>query len=158
VTRLSAFAAMLLLAAGALASGCGVQLTAVQLKVNVDNGSMTLVEPESGRFHGGEVVITVVNATDQKRQFTLAETSSPPKKLPEGIVSALSYRDDSRVVDVTGVMREAKVELRYGALPEPQPTETKLHVYLKPNTPYLLFDRLGGYRDGYSLRLEAHSS
>ncbi|HET7568148.1 MAG TPA: hypothetical protein VFJ91_09175 [Gaiellaceae bacterium] len=154
--RLAALA-LLLLALAAGASGCGLRLRAVQLKVDVSDGSMRLIEPTSGRYAGGEVVITIVNNTDQRRQFTLAETDAAPKAIPHGVLDAYSDRDDSRVVAVSGVMRPASVELAFGALPQPQPTETKLHVFLHPGKRYLLFDRLGGYRHGLALPLRARS-
>lgn len=149
--------ALLLLALAAGASGCDLHLRAVQLKVDVSDGSMRLIKPTDGRYGGGEVVITIVNNTDQKRQFTLAETDATPKRIPHGILDAYSDRDDSRVVAVSGVMRPASVELAFGALPQPQPTEVKLHVYLRPGKRYLLFDRLGGYRTGLALPLRARS-
>jgi len=139
-------------------SGCDLHLEAVQLKVDVSDGSMRLIKPANGVYRGGEVVITIVNDTDQKRQFTLARTSSSAKAIPKKILDAYSDRDDSRVAAVSGVMRPSKIVLAFGALPEPQPTQTKLHVYLHANTPYLLFDRLGGYRNGLALRLDAKGS
>lgn len=148
-------ALVLLLALPAIAfvsSGCSLQLRAIRVKVEVDNGAMRLLSPSSGRFHGGEVVITVVNFTDAKRQFTLARVSGP-QNIPKHVLDAYSYRDDSRVVAVSGVVRPAKVVLAFGALPEPQPTQTTLHIYLHENVTYLLFDRLGGYRHGLALRL-----
>lgn len=154
--RLAALA-VLLLALAVAGSGCGVRLTAVQLKVDVSDGSMRLIKPESGRYAGGEVVITIDNNTDQRRQFTLAETDAAPKRIPQGILDAYSDRDDHRVVAVSGVMRPETVELAFGALPQPQPTEVKLHVYLRPGKRYLLFDRLGGYRQGLAIALRARS-
>ncbi|HET7572620.1 MAG TPA: hypothetical protein VFJ77_08125 [Gaiellaceae bacterium] len=152
--RLGLLAAVLA-ALAATASGCGVRLEAVQLKVDVTDGSMRLVKPESGRYAGGEVVITIVNNTDQRRQFTLARTDASPKHLPRDVLDAYSDRDDKRVVAVSGVMRAASVELAFGALPQPRPTETKLHVYLHEGDQYVLFDRLGGYRNGLALKLRA---
>lgn len=145
----------LLLVTGA---GCSVKLRAVQLKVDVNDDAMKLIKPESGRYAGGEVVITIVNNTAAKRQFTLVRTDASPQNLPAHVLAAFSDRDDSRVVAVTGVMRAAKIGLIFGALPQPEPTEVKLHVYLHTNTPYLLFDRLGGFRHGIALRIEATKS
>jgi hypothetical protein len=138
-----------------LASSCSLQLEAVQLKITADNGSLTLVQPESHRFRGGEVVITITNETNSRRQFTLARTGAAPKALGARLLSAFSYLDDSRVVEVTGVMRPASITLEFGAIPTPSPTVTKLHVYMKPHVEYLLFDRLGGYKHGYALELDA---
>jgi hypothetical protein len=138
-----------------LLSGCKLQLRAETLKIEVDDDGMRLVEPADGRFHGGETVIEIVNGTSSKRQFTLARTAAPVQALPHGILTAYSYRDDSQVVAVTGVLRAAELQLQFGSIPRPQPTKTKIHVFLHADTPYLLFDRLGGYRHGVALELEA---
>ena len=143
-----------LVAAAALCAGCGVQLRAGELKVEAGDGSIRIVEPTDGRVSSGEVVITIVNQTSEKRQFTIARTDAAPARLPTDLVEAYSYRDDSDVVAVTGVMRGAEVELQFGSIPRPVPTETKLHVYLHADRSYLLFDRLGGYRHGYAIKLE----
>lgn len=148
--------ASLLAAVAVLASGCHLQLRAVQLKVEVDDQGMRIVKPADGRYHGGETVITIENATEQKRQFTLAQTSASPNKLPRGILDGYSYRDDGAIVGVTGVMRPEAIVLQFLSIPTPTPTKTTLHIYLRSDTPYLLFDRLGGFRHGYALRLEAH--
>jgi ABC-type branched-subunit amino acid transport system ATPase component len=150
--------AVLLAVASALASGCGLQLRAEQLEVDVSDGTMRLIKPLDGKFRGGEVVITIMNNTDARRQFTLAETGAAPANLPGDIVNAYSYRDESKVVAVTGVMRPAEIELIFGAIPQAQPTVSRLHVYMHPGRPYLLFDRLGGYRQGIALRLQAEDN
>jgi hypothetical protein len=155
-TRVAAVA--LLAAAAAVTSGCSLQLRAVQLKIEVDAGSMRLISPVSGIFHGGETVITIVNTTSERRQFTLAQTALPPARLTTSLLDAFSYRDNSEVVDVTGVMRGSKVQLVFGAIPQAVPTQTRLHVYLRAGEPYLLFDRLGGYKSGLALRIEARPS
>jgi hypothetical protein len=150
-----ALLAAALAGAALLASGCSLQLRAEKLKVEAGDGSIRLVEPTDGKLRSGEVVITIVNATSDRRQFTLARTDARPAALPQAIRDAYSYRDDPHVVAVTGVMRGAEVQHQFGSIPRQVQTETKLHVHLHPNTTYLLFDRLGGYRHGYALRLEA---
>lgn len=150
-------AAAVVAGAALVGSGCGVQLRAEELKVEAGDGSIRIVEPDDGRVSSGEIVITIVNQTSERRQFTLARGDAAPAKIPEELVDAYSYRDDSDIVAVTGVMRAAEVELQFGSIPRPVPTETKLHVHLRSGTSYLLFDRLGGYRHGYALRLEPGS-
>jgi hypothetical protein len=152
VRRLAAVAALALALGG---SGCGLRLQAEHVKVEVEDGSVRLVEPTDGTIRAGEVVIEILNLTDARRQFTLAKTAAAPDRLPRDLVDAYSYRDDADVVAVTGVMRPAEVQLQFGSIPRPQATKVKLHVYLHENRPYLLFDRLGGYREGYALKLEA---
>ena len=146
--------ATLLAGVALLGSGCGLQLEAVQLEVRLDDTGFVLVKPASGSFPGGETVITIQNITAQKRQFTLAQTSASPKQIPTKLVAALSYQDDGQVAAVTGVMRAAQLQSQFGLVPQLQPTEEKLHVYMAPGKPYLLFDRLGGYKHGVALRLQ----
>jgi hypothetical protein len=150
------FAAIAGLLAGValLGSSCSVQLEAVQLEVRLDDTGFVLAKPASGSFRGGETVITIMNVTSQKRQFTLAQTSAKPTQIPTSILNAFSYQDDARVAAVSGVMRGARLQSQFGLVPQLQPTEEKLHVYMQPGKPYLLFDRLGGYKHGVVLRLQ----
>ena len=100
-------------------------------------------------------MITIVNNTTRSGSSRSCARPPSPQSIPKQVLDAYSDRDDSRVVAVTGVMRPAKIGLIFGALPQPQPTEARLHVYLRRNTPYLLFDRLGGFRHGIALKIEA---
>lgn len=151
MTRLALVA---LLAGGVLSmSGCTIQ-KAVQVDVQVLDGSMVLVKPTNGLTRGGETVVKIENYSQRPVNVILAETTLPAKQLPKKLVNALSPRDDSRIVGMTSRIGKAKVTFAYGAIPQPAPQVSSLHVYLKPGKRYLLFDALGGYAHGVSLVLE----
>lgn len=137
--------------ASLLLPGCDVQLTAEQITVRLEQQGASLLDA-TGRFRGGEMVITVENYTGNRRRPVLVETDLPPEQLPDEIVEATSAQADDAVVAVGGLMQPAKATI-VGFEPVTEPSVVKLHVYLKPGSRYLLVDGRGGHDEGLSIEL-----
>lgn len=142
----------LLACAVLVAAGCSIP-KAAQVDVQVVDGHIVLVKPAGGLQRGGETVLKIENYADHPVDIILAETSLPATRLPKKLVTAVTTRDDHRIVALTSRIDKAKVTFAYGAIPQPAPRVVSLHVYLKPGRRYLLFDALGGYAHGVWLAL-----
>lgn len=140
------------LAAALVLSGCGIP-TAAHVEVDVLDTKMVLVKPANGVLRGGETVIKLENYASHPVNVVLAETPLHAAQLPAALVDAVSPRDDRRIVAMTSRVDKVGVTFAYGAIPNPLPRIASLHVYLKAGKRYLLFDKLGGYRNGIALQL-----
>jgi hypothetical protein len=97
----------------------------------------------------GETVLDFYNYTSSYRQIIVAQTSLRPGQLPTKLVDAIQPSDDSVIVDMTDRIDFVTQQGSSSSGPEPTPGNAALHVYLKPNTRYLIFDKLGGYKHGF---------
>jgi hypothetical protein len=148
--RWIAAAAAVLCAVTTLAGCIGVP-KAAKATFDVTDTAVTISAPDGGRLDGsGETVILLRNFTKAKRQLVLVEGAFAADNLPSSVLDANRASDDKRIVAISSKMGKVKVVASFGT-PQPDPTTTRLHVYLRAGRTYTLFDQLGGYRQGMLL-------
>lgn len=143
--RATAVAVALTFTAGVAAAGCGLQLEAAKLTVEVYNQGMRLLPPVHA-YRGGEVVITIQNFSALPHQFVLAATNLQPQQFPRSLASALTPQANPAVLDVSQKMKPVSVAPggAFGITRVTTPSVVTLHEYLHRGYRYVLFDRLAG--------------
>lgn len=134
-------------------AGCGIP-EASHLEIQVADHGMVLLKPGNGIVRSGETVIKIENYATHPVNMILAQTQLPATRLPRRLIDAVSPSDDGRIIAMTSRVDKAGVTLAMGAFPSPLPRIAELHVYLQAGKRYMLFDKLGGYRDGVAFRFK----